>query len=825
MDPQSYPRPANDTGYGFHYYADVEHYSPHDLKRWVPELKAMGASWLVVLSRFDVPIPEFFLRKLLAEEIEPIVRIVTPCIQPVDGGALASLLAAYASWGVHYVEIYAEANSSTPWALSEWCRPSLVERFVDMLAPCLDQMAAEGLTPVFPALRPGGDYWDLSFLRRSLEILAPQLDASVLNAMAIGMHNHAFDRPLFWGQGGQARWPLARPYFRPEGSEDHLGTNLFDWYAGVVESTVGRRLGLLCMGATVLGDPYSACGGEKAQEESFTERAVSLASMVMDGVLPAYVLNHAFYLLAGGNGEKGCNHAWYTDDGEERPAVTALRGLLKHSRDGGGEEPSAAMSDASFQLSSSVEFVGLSEEMTSRLQVRPPRSPEQAYWKVVKVEVQPDTHNMSAYAITGGETVRFSWPDGEYIANPKDDPYAPLGARAGAASMPMFAAWGGYSAEVVGNSEAVSGFGLYGDNLELTDPQQHPVLITFRLSGSIDPGPVDPEPPSPPDPDPPAPSPPEPAPPEPAPPEPTPQPSISYRGFPRPPRDNGMGIHFGLDTRTDAMELDIRRAKDMRMTWGTLCYQGEEQLLRCAGMMWKAGLMPVCRQILSIGRNHPFGRDARLLVENGIPAYIQIFNEPSDEREWERGRPRDYLQRWSSLWAEKALDVFRSGGYPGLQCLTVEEAEAAIDALGTDSRVWKRVWFCSHNYGLNHPPEWQENLWCVLGFQFFAKLFQRRLGFVPPIICGEGGWLYGAYDDHRYPRVGAELHARYTKSMLRWFRKWRLSNGEVLPEYLFAVCPWILSGPNDEAWYGYTTKAMTIWAVKSIKQFVRIAAT
>jgi len=234
--------------------------------------------------------------------------------------------------------------------------------------------------------------------------------------------------------------------------------------------------------------------------------------------------------------------------------------------------------------------------------------------------------------------------------------------------------------------------------------------------------------------------------------------------------------------------------------------------------------MPVCRHVLSIGRTHPFGRDAQVLAENGVPAYIQIFNEPSDDREWKNGRPRDYLQRWSSLWAEKALDVYNSGGFPGLQCMNLEEAEAAIDALGSHSPVWEKVWFCSHNYGLNHPPEWQEDLWSVLGFQFFASLFRRRLGYVPPIICGEGGWLYGAYNDHRYPRVEAELHAKYTKRMLKWFRKWRLSNGEPLPDYLFAVCPWILSGPSDEAWYGYTTKAMTIWAVKSIKPFVRIAA-
>jgi hypothetical protein len=136
--------------------------------------------------------------------------------------------------------------------------------------------------------------------------------------------------------------------------------------------------------------------------------------------------------------------------------------------------------------------------------------------------------------------------------------------------------------------------------------------------------------------------------------------------------------------------------------------------------------------------------------------------------------------------------------------------------------VWERVWFCSHNYGLNHPPEWRENSWCVLGFQFFVEIFRSRLGFVPPVVCGEGGWLYGAYDDHRYPRVDGHLHARYTREMYEWFRTGRLSNGEPLPDYLFAVCPWILSGPSDEAWYGFTTKVLTIQAVKDIPHFVRV---
>jgi hypothetical protein len=232
----------------------------------------------------------------------------------------------------------------------------------------------------------------------------------------------------------------------------------------------------------------------------------------------------------------------------------------------------------------------------------------------------------------------------------------------------------------------------------------------------------------------------------------------------------------------------------------------------------------VCRQVTEINKSYPFDRDARVLIQHGIPAYIQIFNEPSDHREWERGRPNDYVHKWAGLWAQKATEVYNAGGYPGLQCLQTEELEAAIDALGPNSQVWERVWFCAHNYGLNHPPDWREDHWCVLGFKFFADVFERRLGFVPPVICGEGGWLYGAYDDHRYPRVDGMVHARYTRELFEWFRHGKLSNGETLPDYLFAVCPWILSGPSDEAWYGFTTKVLTIQAVNDIPDFVRASS-
>jgi len=48
-----------------------------------------------------------------------------------------------------------------------------------------------------------------------------------------------------------------------------------------------------------------------------------------------------------------------------------------------------------------------------------------------------------------------------------------------------------------------------------------------------------------------------------------------------------------------------------------------------------------------------------------------------------------------------------------------------------------------------------------------------------------------------------------------------LSDGSPLPDYLYAVCPWILAGSGSEPWYGSTIKTKTIEAIESIPEFVR----
>jgi hypothetical protein len=153
-------------------------------------------------------------------------------------------------------------------------------------------------------------------------------------------------------------------------------------------------------------------------------------------------------------------------------------------------------------------------------------------------------------------------------------------------------------------------------------------------------------------------------------------------------------------------------------------------------------------------------------------------------------------------------------------------------------RVIDRMWFCPHPYGANHPPDYPYDARnqqdhpgatvCaddigVLQFQEFAPIFEEELGFVPPFIAGEGGWPFGNAEDARYPRIDDALHARYHAALFQWFRLGRLSNGEGLPDYLFAFCPWILFGPEAEAWYSTSTgtRLQTIEAVRALLKFTR----
>lgn len=284
-------------------------------------------------------------------------------------------------------------------------------------------------------------------------------------------------------------------------------------------------------------------------------------------------------------------------------------------------------------------------------------------------------------------------------------------------------------------------------------------------------------------------------------------PALMLRDWPRPANDNGRCIHFFADriyyTPRD-FEIQMPRVIDLQMRWMLVIYPDENQLRLAAPYFKAAGIVPVWRRYLrAYNRYSAWERDIRILQEYGLPPYLQVYNEPDSEAEWD-GRPvnRDL---WMANFIASAREIYNAGGFVGLQVLDPDWVRAVIREIKArkGERIFGRMFFVPHAYALNHPPNYTEDENSVLGFRMYADVFREELGFVPPFIVGEGGWKIGEAHDERFPKVDEVLIARYYVELFNWFRPpGRLSNGEALPDYLFAFCPWLLaSNTTAGAWY------------------------
>jgi hypothetical protein len=322
---EAYWRPRNDTGIGFHYYPDMTHYSREDLAFWLPELQQLGASWLVLLSDPGIPIPDYFLGGLVSAGIEPLIRVYTPRVEPLDQTALARLCSAYAQLGVHYLHVFNEPNLVAEWQWTEWSKPSLVDRFMDLLIPCLETIGSAGLYPVFTPLAPGGNYWDTVFLKTALDYLVLKGKTHLFEKLAIGMHNYTLNKPLDWGKGGPSRWQDAKPYYTPPGCQDQMGFCLYEWVDAIVRARVGRSLPLLSFENGPIIGAHDSPDHPTVDETSHADMVLQMTRHLVDGHAPDYVFNNAFWLLRNGEGSPFEAAAWVRADGSRLRAMDALK--------------------------------------------------------------------------------------------------------------------------------------------------------------------------------------------------------------------------------------------------------------------------------------------------------------------------------------------------------------------------------------------------------------------------------------------------------------------------------------------------------------------
>jgi hypothetical protein len=304
-------------------------------------------------------------------------------------------------------------------------------------------------------------------------------------------------------------------------------------------------------------------------------------------------------------------------------------------------------------------------------------------------------------------------------------------------------------------------------------------------------------------------------------------PAMALQDWPRPANDNGLCIHNTAVAYTDEADIDLQisRLQSMNMRWTLIHYGDEQQILRAAPRYRDAGITVVWRKnVRSYDRYYDWGRDVQLLLDLGVPPYMQLYNEPSLPAEWD-GQPID-----QQLFLENLMlaveQVYNAGGYVGLQFVNDDWLIAAlreIKARGGE-QVFQRMFLVPHPYGLNHPPDYTADPNGVLGFLHQARIVEAEIGFTPPMIAGEGGWKWNATDNRNFPPIDAELHRDYHVELFNWFRTGVLSNGEPLPDTLLAFCPWLLSDRGDDsAWFDSFAgeRTLTIEGVRAIPVFER----
>lgn len=309
-------------------------------------------------------------------------------------------------------------------------------------------------------------------------------------------------------------------------------------------------------------------------------------------------------------------------------------------------------------------------------------------------------------------------------------------------------------------------------------------------------------------------------------------PALSLRGdpvWPRPAGDNGRCMHFVRNQyfTEDVLNRNLPRLQQLGAKWVLVIYADENVLKMAAPRFAQAGIIPVWRKMLRPDEQYfNWKRDVELVQSYGLPPYFQLYNEPSLRAEWGGTPDEKDKEEFLDNLMQATQDVYNAGGYVGWQFINMDWLRDALDELeqrkGTN--VLERFFFIPHPYGLNHPPDYTQDENGALGFLFFADIFRNRYGFVPPMIAGEGGWKINNEADARFPKINDQLHRDYHIELFRWFQTGIMSNGQPLPDYLLAYCPWLIAAKGDDnAWWDSFAgdRTLTIEAVSNLPPFER----
>lgn len=231
MQLTDYPRPAGDTGRGFHWIPTL-HSDPGVVDRFVQDAKNMGASWMTFLNDgTQVGGNDYLVKKLVENHIEPVMRIYTANGSPISGD-LTGMVRHYADLGVHYFLPYNEPNLPSENPDGQVSAGGYVDRWI----PAAKAILAGGGLPGIGGLAPGAPVDDVQFLHATLDEVKKRGATDLLNQAWISVHNYTFNRPVDY-------------------QADSNGFLKFRWYDHVVRQELGRDVPIISTeGGPRMGD-------------------------------------------------------------------------------------------------------------------------------------------------------------------------------------------------------------------------------------------------------------------------------------------------------------------------------------------------------------------------------------------------------------------------------------------------------------------------------------------------------------------------------------------------------------------------------------------
>lgn len=270
-----YPRPVGDNGRGLHWIPTVSQ-SADAVDRFVSEAKAMNVKWVTFLNDGStLGANDYLVKQLSAAGIEPVMRVYTDGVKPIDGD-LGAMVRHYKALGVDYFQLYNEPNL----VAENFGETPSVDRYLDGWIPAAQTVIANGGLPGIGALAPTGEADDLQFLSGAINGLKTRGQVDLLDNAWLAIHNYQGDLSL----------------------DDIKGYSRYLAYADVLQQSLGRVLPMI-----------STEGGGFAQNDADdarrTQAVLGAYQRVASPNAPDYLFNYTYWVIANAEGG-GHDPAW-----------------------------------------------------------------------------------------------------------------------------------------------------------------------------------------------------------------------------------------------------------------------------------------------------------------------------------------------------------------------------------------------------------------------------------------------------------------------------------------------------------------------------------